>query len=307
MSFARYQPNTSALFSGTLIDEAGVAVPLANINTFTLTLVDGMTGSTVNGRNAQNALNANNVTVNSTTGAVNWSVQVGDLTPASLLTTYREHVATFVCTYSTSKVIRFQHRMRIVTALTLCALEDIETYLGVIEESEQPFIEMLIEQISARAETECDRKFLRVVDKVEYFSPDGRDTRLRVKHYPIESVSEIIEEASGTWTSGYVYPATDYGIDNDNGIIRTRFSTAYAGRQSVRITYTGGLARDCSGIPMDLRFACTRQVVFGYQRRKSLGVGAISVARGGKEVFDLSEHDLLSDVQRVFDLYRSLY
>ena len=188
MSFARYQANTTGLFSGTLLDEDGDAIPLANINSFTLTVRDAMTGSTINSRSNQNVLNANNVTINNTTGAVNWSIQVGDTTPASTATSYREHVAEFTCTYETSKVLKFIHRMRINTFLTLATVEDIETFIGVIDTTEQPLLEMMLEQFSARAEAECDRKFLRVVDEVEYMSPKENMNKYRVKRYPIESV-----------------------------------------------------------------------------------------------------------------------
>lgn len=307
MSFARYQANTTGLFSGTLLDEDGDAIPLANINSFTLTVRDAMTGSTINSRSNQNVLNANNVTINNTTGAVNWSIQVGDTTPASTATSYREHVAEFTCTYETSKVLKFIHRMRINTFLTLATVEDIETFIGVIDTTEQPLLEMMLEQFSARAEAECDRKFLRVVDEVEYMSPKENMNKYRVKRYPIESVSEIIESPNADWAGATPFLSTDYGLIAHEGLIRLRDLNFQPGEQTVRITYTGGLAREAGGVPMDLRFACVRQVVFWLQRKRQIGVNTVSIARGGKEVIDPDFLDLLPDVARVISLYRPIH
>ena len=307
MSFARYQANTTGLFSGTLLDEAGAAIPLANINSLTLTLRDAMTGNIINSRSSQNVLNANNVTVNNTTGAVNWSIQVADTAPASTATAYREHVAEFTCTYETTKVLKFIHRMRINSFLSLATVEDIETFIGVIDATEQPLIEMLLEQFSARAEAECDRKFLRVVDQVEYVSPKDNCNKIRVKHYPIEAVSEILESPNGDWASATPYLSTDYGLIANEGLIKLRDLNFTLGEQTVRVTYTGGLAREAGGVPMDLRFACVRQVVFWLQRKRQLAVGTISIARGGKEVIDPDAMDLLPDVARVLSLYRPIY
>lgn len=307
MSFARYQAYTTGLFSGTLLDEDGDAIPLANINSLTLTLRDAMTGSTINSRSSQNVLNSNNVTVNNTTGALNWSIQVGDTTPASTLTSYREHVAEFTCTYETSKVLKTTHRMRIITSLSLATVEDVETYIGVIDETEQPLIEMMLEQFTARAEAECDRKFMRVANEVEYFSPKANVNRYRVKRYPIESVSEIVESSDGDWASATPMQSTDYGLIANEGLIKLREVNFEPGEQTVRITYTGGLAREAGGVPLDLRFAAIRQTVFWLQRKRQIGVNTVSVARGGKEVIDPDFLDLLPDVTRVLNLYRPIY
>ena len=85
----------SGLFTGTLTANDGVTpIPAASLLTFTLTLYvikgDGTTGI-VNGRNAQNVLNANNVTVNAA-GLVTWSIQVADTTLVEALP-FERHIA----------------------------------------------------------------------------------------------------------------------------------------------------------------------------------------------------------------------
>jgi hypothetical protein len=74
---------TSGRFTATLVGNDGVTpLPGATLSTLVLTLyaikADGSDGI-VNGRNAQNVLNANNVTI-STGGLITWLFQVGDTT-----------------------------------------------------------------------------------------------------------------------------------------------------------------------------------------------------------------------------------
>jgi hypothetical protein len=70
----------------TLVDSSGTAIALANINSLTLTqwIDNGSKPATIiNSRKLQNVLNANNVTVNSTTGLVTWNLQAADTTMQS--------------------------------------------------------------------------------------------------------------------------------------------------------------------------------------------------------------------------------
>lgn len=71
---------TTPFYTATLVDQAAVAVPLADISILTLTLqvVGGPQDGTFI-RTAQNVLNANNVTVHATSGLLTWTIQVTDL------------------------------------------------------------------------------------------------------------------------------------------------------------------------------------------------------------------------------------
>lgn len=69
---------TSASYTATLQDTDGNAIPVAAIVTAQLTLTDVDTGEVVNGRDAQNILNANNVTIHATSGLLTWSIQPAD-------------------------------------------------------------------------------------------------------------------------------------------------------------------------------------------------------------------------------------
>lgn len=93
---------TTATLVGTLTGNDGVtAIPASALVTLTLTLyvikADGTTAY-VNSRNAQNVLNANNVTVDEA-GLLRWTVQVADTTLIETLE-HERHYALFAWTAS---------------------------------------------------------------------------------------------------------------------------------------------------------------------------------------------------------------
>lgn len=93
---------STGTYPATIVGNDGVTpLPGATLVTFTLTLyvikADG-TIAYVNSRNAQNVLNANNVTV-SAGGAVLWTIQVGDTTLVEVLP-FERHIALFEWTWA---------------------------------------------------------------------------------------------------------------------------------------------------------------------------------------------------------------
>lgn len=69
----------TGVFSFTIKDESGLVIPSSQLTTATLTVYVPTSGAIVNGRDAQNIKNANNVTI-SETGVVTWTQQVADVT-----------------------------------------------------------------------------------------------------------------------------------------------------------------------------------------------------------------------------------
>jgi len=71
---------TTSKYTATLKDEDGTAIALASLTTLTLTLYDisSTSRTIINSRNAQNVLNANNVTVHATSGLLTWEMQAAD-------------------------------------------------------------------------------------------------------------------------------------------------------------------------------------------------------------------------------------
>jgi hypothetical protein len=80
----RINEASSGLYEAYLYTPAGDPVTLAQLSGLTLTLLDPDSHATINGRDGQNILNANNVTVadvtldGATIAKVSWSIQVAD-------------------------------------------------------------------------------------------------------------------------------------------------------------------------------------------------------------------------------------
>lgn len=95
----------SVIYTAILKDAAGVVLPLASIDSITLTLYDVATGTIINSRTAQDVLNTNQVTIHATSGLLTWSALPADMaivgTPDA--GDVETHVALFECVYSTTK------------------------------------------------------------------------------------------------------------------------------------------------------------------------------------------------------------
>lgn len=70
----RQNEKTTGRYGATIVDGDGVAVPLAVLNTLTLTLFNDVSKAIINGRDAQSVLNTSNVTV-SASGVLVWTIQ----------------------------------------------------------------------------------------------------------------------------------------------------------------------------------------------------------------------------------------
>lgn len=310
-SQARYEPQSSGDFTGTLKDAAGTAIPLANIVSCTLTLTNAADGSIVNSRNAQNVLNANNVTINSTTGALRWLIQPADLTLVDSSVPVEEHIATFKWTYETNKVGFHTHRLRIVNFLMLCTTEDVRLFLQNFSDEHLPLVEFLIESFSTLAEAYTDRWFKKRPDTnspyTEYFSGFESKYHFRVRAYPISTVVDITETVDGDFANGTVLNSDDYSVYNEEGLIKFRWRNALVGTRNLKVRYTGGLAYDVGAVPSDLRMAAARQVAFWFQRRNQIGITDTSIARSGRQRVDREGTLLLPEVKDILASYTPIW
>ena len=308
---ARYDPQISGKFTGTLLDSDGTAIPLANIDALTLTLTNAADGSTVNSRSAQNVLNTNNVTVDSTTGALTWLIQPEDTTLVDTDLASEDHVAVFNWTYETSKKGSHTHRLHVVNFLLLCTVEDVEMLVEKIPTNDVPLIEWLIEMFSTRAEALTHRKFKKSTvasPTVETFGPKHHDQyHYRVEKYPIDSITSILQAPDGDFaTNPETLESTAYTFNADTGLIKMRWNSFMKGENTVQITYAGGLAREVGAVPQDIRWAAARQVSYWYQRRKTPGVSEIQISRGGRQSF-VQPIELLPEVEAVLMDYRPIW
>jgi hypothetical protein len=264
----------------------------------------------INGRDEQDVLNGNNVTVDSA-GALTWLIQPADTTMNSAVAAVEEHRAKFSFTYvdtdEHTKTGLFNHSLVCRQFTPLCSFDDLTSQLGGLDPSEQMYIESLIDAFAERAERETGRTF-DYLTATQYFDILPGQRAIRVARYPIASVTGIWEDGDGKFDdpTNELIDADDYDIKamGDRGVVRMRFRSFWVGEGTVKITYVGGLARQSQGVggvPSDIRNSAIRQVAYWYQRRSSLGVTGENI--GGASVSILAAQDLLEDVGRVLANY----
>lgn len=70
--------SSSQLYSVTLNDEDGNVVTSVSISSITMTVIETLSGDTVNSRSNQDIFNANNCTFHATSGLFTWNIQPDD-------------------------------------------------------------------------------------------------------------------------------------------------------------------------------------------------------------------------------------
>ena len=295
MSYSRIDAGETGKFTGTLKDADGVVIPLSAISAMTLTLTDAATGTAI--RSSQNVLNANNVTVHSTSGAVAWSIQASDTALVTSDADSEEHVADFTCTFS-GGVLKFSHRIFCSSFRELCTFDEVSLIRGSIADADRVLVEQMIDAFTRQFETITSRA-VRVKQRTELFSPLRGQRSVQLGAWPVTTVTSVKEDLGGDFTSTAALETDNYVVD-DSGVLRLRFRSFFEGTGSVQVVYTGGIARDVGAVPADLRMAAARQVAYWHQRRTALGVVSESVQ--GQSVATFAQ-DLLPDVERVVHGY----
>jgi len=118
----RVHEQSSKTVTFTLLDPAGVAVPLANISTAQLTLLDldtyvpgaSPTVGIINSREGQDIRNAHNVTIHSTSGLVTWEMQPGDNPIVTLHRQIERHRAEFRFVTTASAELNYPIEIEVV-------------------------------------------------------------------------------------------------------------------------------------------------------------------------------------------------
>ena len=297
MAIVRIDAGTTGEARYTLRDNDGAVIPSASLSTLTLTLRDAKSGSIVNSRNAQDVLNTNGVTVNSS-GALVWTIAIADTTLLDSTLESEEHVGEFLFVTTGGLKGKIVHRLYCTALRNLCTFDDVKLQLPSIDDSEQLFIEKLIDAFTVRAQNITRRTFRRASGLIETFSPRWDQWWVRVKRPPVHSITSIIEDLDGdfvTDVANKTIDADDYAIE-PHGIIKMRWRPFLAGAKCVQITYEGGLCRDVGDVPADLHMAAIRQVAFWYQHKDKLGISSESVGPGSVTVY---AQNLLPDVESV--------
>ena len=98
-TFSNVHEKSTRVYTATIEDENGNAIPSSSLTTLLLTLYSQHSGTIINSREGQNVLNANNVTVDAN-GLLTWTMQPDDNQILDNTLTSERHKALFEFTYS---------------------------------------------------------------------------------------------------------------------------------------------------------------------------------------------------------------
>jgi hypothetical protein len=163
----------------------------------------------------------------------------------------------------------------------LAQLDKVKARLGLADSSMDEMITRAIEAVSVRFDRECNRMLARTVGAAEEF--DGDDTEIRVRSYPIETVTgfELKTSEAGGWVQQTVssYLVRRSCVISLSQPLSAVAPTAFSSLGIGRVTYTGGyvLPGTTAGtgqtaLPVDLESAAIEQVSAWFQQRDKLGL-----------------------------------
>ena len=146
----RVQQGASAQFQTQLLDYADNPIPATSLTSLKITLTDDRTGAVINGRLGQNALNANNVTVDAN-GFLLWVLQPADnavLNPQLGPGDRERHTALFSGTYTASEQVETHAEILVqpnpsAAQNTVCSLDEVLLHVmkrDSASEEEQDFV-----------------------------------------------------------------------------------------------------------------------------------------------------------------------
>jgi len=194
----------------------------------------------------------------------------------------------------------------------------VKSYLDFTGTGEDTLIDILIELVSARVADYCDRTFEQESDRVEY--PSGGTGLLKMKLFPITSITSIYEDAQRAFGSGTLVASTEYYSSGDaaaKGLIirksswRRELAGTYdnlwlAGLDIVKVTYSGGyaVASGVTGVPDDLQRVIAQQVAYLFNRRTALGINSVSGGEGSQSF--TGDYEFLPEVKKGLQRYRRI-
>jgi hypothetical protein len=187
--------------------------------------------------------------------------------------------------------------------MLLTQLSTLKTRLGIADTTDDTLLTNLIQFTSGRFERECNRSLERVSGATEEFP--GEAMEIPVPRFPIEAVTQFAVKTreSDGWE---VINGVDYLVRR--ACVISLLTPLGVASQQARVTYTGGyvLPGTTPGVgqtalPAELEQACVEQAAYWYQNRHRLGLR--SVPAEGRTFYQLSEIDLLSQVQSVLRTY----
>jgi hypothetical protein len=149
----------------------------------------------------------------------------------------------------------------------LTSLDSIKEWAGITgtKSPDEQLLEHLINHFTKMFCNYCEVTSFKAANYTEY--SDGNGTPyLFVKNIPLNSITNIWDDADWNWTSSDLIDSDDYRIADSRIVVHKSYWER--GLQNIKITYNGGY----STIPVDITQACNEEVYRRYKRRREMDV-----------------------------------
>jgi hypothetical protein len=174
-----------------------------------------------------------------------------------------------------------------------------KVFLDKTDTTHDALLDVIIDQVSARIETELNRKLTKQV-RTEFFNGGMRYYYLSA--YPIDSGTLPVIKVDGTTKT----KDSDYWVWDEEGLIQFQTAPSASKPQIVEITWTGGYTETAGvlSVPDDLARAALMQGSFDFRRRIDLGSSSVGMPDGSVSV--QSPASLLDEVKKIIQTYRKV-
>jgi hypothetical protein len=186
-------------------------------------------------------------------------------------------------------------------SIQLTTVSDVKLFIGKGDVTDDALILKIINWVSSEFEQYLKLP-LEQGYRTEYFNCDVRN--YLIASYPIDKTATITVTMAGTTLK----KNTEFFVWEEEGRIELFMSPYYSYPKDLVITYLGGYTTGGDGtlnVPDDLKYACVLQTSFVYKRRKDIGLSSLSLPDGA--ISTMSPADLLPDVRKILNKYRSNY
>jgi len=152
----------------------------------------------------------------------------------------------------------------------IVSLDEYKGYAGVTVTTYDDRILGLLDAATGMIEAYTRRTWGEINSYTEYFDiVDEYKQDVMVAHYPIVSVTALVDDYEDSDGSGTTLDTEDYNINTKTGVISLDEDDYFTmGPKKVKVVYTAGAVT----IPEDVKLACKMQVKYLFDQRDNFGV-----------------------------------
>lgn len=195
----------------------------------------------------------------------------------------------------------------------LTTVDDVKTYLGITDTSQDALLEMFVNQSTDWIESYCggrrfkDTTYTDEVYESIFAKADGdfptiqrnRQYWLNTRQYPITATEPIVVKYRNGTDNWDTQESTAYDVYEDRGQLYIHGGMPNV-RKAVKLTYSAGYA----SIPNDLSLACIKLTARQFEKRKSQGKKSESIGGASITWQDAGAESMDGDVMDILNSYK---